>query len=125
MASARRIWAFPVGPRCSVLRTSGWQGFLRQDHSRSRNRAIGLCGIAYEWDRLDEAMECPQAAVGYVRDLLTSGVILPDAPSSNDARGNCVGKKFAVGVEGFGNSWNDFSLRGLNQNRPTNFDLPI
>jgi len=64
-----------------------------------------------------------KAAVGYVRDLWASGVIWPDAPSSNDARGNFVGKKFATCVEGFGNSWNDFWLRGLNQNPPTNFDI--
>jgi len=69
--------------------------------------------------------ETPQykAAVGYVRDLFTSGLMWPDAPSSNDARGNFVGKKFAVCVEGFGNSWNDFWLRGLQQTPPTNFDI--
>jgi putative aldouronate transport system substrate-binding protein len=69
--------------------------------------------------------ETPQykAAVGYVRDLWSSGLIWPDAPSSNDARANFVGKKFATCVEGFGNSWNDFWLRGLQQNPPTNFDL--
>jgi putative aldouronate transport system substrate-binding protein len=64
-----------------------------------------------------------KAAVGYVRDLWASGLIWPDAPSSNDARGNFVGKKFAMCVEGFGNSWNDFWLRGLQQSPPTNFDL--
>ena len=64
-----------------------------------------------------------KAAVGFVRDLWASGVVWPDAPSSNDARGNFVGKKFAVCVEGFGNSWNDFWLRGLNQTPPTNFDI--
>ncbi len=69
--------------------------------------------------------ETPQfkAAVAYVRDLWSSGLIWPDAPSSNDARANFVGKKFATCVEGFGNSWNDFWLRGLQQNPPTNFDL--
>jgi putative aldouronate transport system substrate-binding protein len=69
--------------------------------------------------------ETPQykAAVGYLRDLWSSGLIWPDAPSSNDARANFVGKKFATCVEGFGNSWNDFWLRGLQQSPPTNFDL--
>jgi putative aldouronate transport system substrate-binding protein len=64
-----------------------------------------------------------KAAVSFVRDMWAGGLIWPDAPSSNDARGNFVGKKFATCVEGFGNSWNDFWLRGLNQNPPTNFDL--
>jgi putative aldouronate transport system substrate-binding protein len=71
----------------------------------------------------DRETEQFKAAVGYVRDLWAGGLIWPDAPSSNDARGNFVGKKFAVCVEGFGNSWNDFWLRGQNQTPPTNFDL--
>ncbi len=71
----------------------------------------------------DRETEQFKAAVGFVRDLWASGVIWPDAPSSNDARGNFVGKRFAVCVEGFGNSWNDFWLRGLNQNPSTNFDI--
>ena len=64
-----------------------------------------------------------KAAVGYLRDLWASGLIWPNAPSSNDARGNFVGKMFATCVEGFGNSWNDFWLRGLQQDPPTNFDI--
>ena len=71
----------------------------------------------------DRETEQFKAAVAYVRDLWTSGLYWPDAPTSTDARGNFVGKKFAVCVEGFGNSWNDFWLRGLNQNPPTNFDI--
>jgi putative aldouronate transport system substrate-binding protein len=64
-----------------------------------------------------------KTAVSFVRDMWSAGLIWPDAPSSNDARGNFVGKKFATCVEGFGNSWNDFWLRGLNQNPPTHFDM--
>jgi putative aldouronate transport system substrate-binding protein len=64
-----------------------------------------------------------KAAVAYLRDLWTSGLMWPDAPSSSDQRANFIAKKFAVCVEGFGNSWNDFWLRGLNQNPPTNFDI--
>jgi putative aldouronate transport system substrate-binding protein len=71
----------------------------------------------------DRETEQFKAGVGFVRDLWASGLIWPDAPSSNDARGNFVGKKFAVCVEGFGNSWNDFWLRGLHQDPPTNFDI--
>jgi putative aldouronate transport system substrate-binding protein len=71
----------------------------------------------------DRETEQFKAAVAYVRDLWTSGLYWPDAPSNTDQRSNFVGKKFAVCVEGFGNSWNDFWLRGLNQNPPTNFDI--
>ena len=64
-----------------------------------------------------------KAAVAYLRDLWASGLIWPDAPTSTDQRANFVGKKFAMCVEGFGNSWNDFWLRGLKQSPPTNFDM--
>jgi putative aldouronate transport system substrate-binding protein len=64
-----------------------------------------------------------KAAVAYYRDLWTSGLMWPDSPSSTDQRSNFVAKKFAVCIEGFGNSWNDFWLRGLNQSPPTNFDI--
>jgi len=64
-----------------------------------------------------------KSAVAYVRDLWTSGLYWPDAPTNTDQRSNFVAKKFAVCVEGFGNSWNDFWLRGLNQTPPTNFDI--
>jgi putative aldouronate transport system substrate-binding protein len=64
-----------------------------------------------------------KAAVGYLRDLWTGGLMWPDAPSSNEQRANFVGKKFAFCVEGFGNSWNDFWLRGLQQQPKTNFDI--
>ena len=71
----------------------------------------------------DRETEQFKAAVGYVRDLWTAGLIWPDATSTMNQRTNFVGKKFAVCVEGFGNSWNDFWLRGLQQQPPTNFDI--
>jgi putative aldouronate transport system substrate-binding protein len=71
----------------------------------------------------DRETEQFKAAVGYVRDLWSAGVIWPDAVSTMNQRTNFVGKKFAVCVEGFGNSWNDFWLRGLQQQPPTNFDI--
>jgi putative aldouronate transport system substrate-binding protein len=64
-----------------------------------------------------------KAAVAYVRDLWEASLIWPDAPSNTDQRANFVGKKFAVCVEGFGNSWNDFWLRGLQLDPPTHFDI--
>src|SRR5205823_746066 len=72
----------------------------------------------------DRETEQYKAAVGYVRDLWASGLIWADAVASNaNSRDNFVGKKFAMSVEGFGNSWNDFWLRGLNQKPATNFDM--
>ena len=71
----------------------------------------------------DRETEQFKMAVSYVRDLWTAGLIWPDAPGSTDQRANFVGKKFAVSVEGFGNSWNDFWLRGLHQDTPTLFDI--
>jgi putative aldouronate transport system substrate-binding protein len=72
----------------------------------------------------DRETEQFKAAVGYVRDLWTSGVIWPDAPTTTtDQRSAFVAKKFAFCVEGFGNSWNDFWLRGLQQQPKTNFDI--
>jgi putative aldouronate transport system substrate-binding protein len=71
----------------------------------------------------DRETEQFKMAVGYVRDLWTAGLIWPDAPGSTDQRANFVGKKFAMCVEGFGNSWNDFWLRGLHQDTPTHFDI--
>jgi putative aldouronate transport system substrate-binding protein len=71
----------------------------------------------------DRETEQFKMAVAYVRDLWTAGLIWPDAPGSTDQRANFVGKKFGVCVEGFGNSWNDFWLRGLHQDTPTHFDI--
>jgi putative aldouronate transport system substrate-binding protein len=97
---------------------------------------LGLSGYAmmfgapYRWG-LDSSgkiikdweTEPYKAAVGYVRDVWAAGLIWPDAPSSQNSRTNFVGKKFALSVEGFGNSWNDFWLRGLAQQPPAHFDI--
>ena len=64
-----------------------------------------------------------KAAVGYVRDLWAAGLIWPDAVTPQNSRANFVARKFAMSVEGFGNSWNDFWLRGLAQDPPAHFDL--
>jgi len=72
----------------------------------------------------DRETEQYKAAVGYVVDLWKSGLMFPDASSANfNSRTDFVGKKFAMSVEGFGNSWNDFWFRGLHQTPPTNFDI--
>jgi putative aldouronate transport system substrate-binding protein len=97
---------------------------------------LGLSGYAmmfgapYRWGLdskgslvKDWETEQYKAAVGYVRDLWAAGLIWPDATTSQNSRTNLVGKKFAMSVEGFGNSWNDFWLRGLQDNPPAHFDI--
>jgi putative aldouronate transport system substrate-binding protein len=64
-----------------------------------------------------------KAAVGYLRDIWAEGLMWADAPTSTDSRTNLVGQKFVLSVEGFGNSWNDFWRRGLQQNPPQHFGL--
>ena len=97
---------------------------------------LGLSGYAmmfgapYRWgldanQKLVKDWETEQykAAVGFVRDLWAAGLIWPDAPSNQNSRTNFVAGKFAMSVEGFGNSWNDFWLRGLQQNPAVHFDI--
>jgi putative aldouronate transport system substrate-binding protein len=64
-----------------------------------------------------------KAAVGYVRDLWSAGLMWPDAPSGTGSRSNFAAGRFALSVEGFGNSWNDFWRQGLEQNPPNHFDI--
>jgi putative aldouronate transport system substrate-binding protein len=67
--------------------------------------------------------EAYKAAVGYMRDLWSAGLMWPDAPSGTPSRGNFAAGRFALSVEGFGNSWNDFWRQGLQQNPPNHFDI--
>jgi putative aldouronate transport system substrate-binding protein len=69
----------------------------------------------------DRETEEYKAAVGYVRDLMASGLFHPDAPTwtGPEVRQMFVAKKIATDVDGQGNSWVDFWQRGLQQNPPT------
>jgi putative aldouronate transport system substrate-binding protein len=89
-----------------------------------------MFGAPYRWgldanQKLVKDWETEQfkAAVGYVRDLWAAGLIWPDAPTGQNSRSNFVAGKFAMSVEGFGNSWNDFWLRGLQQVPAEHFDI--
>lgn len=64
-----------------------------------------------------------KAAVGYVRELWSAGLMWPDAPSGTPSRSQFAAGRFALSVEGFGNSWNDFWRQGLQQNPPNHFDI--
>ena len=71
----------------------------------------------------DRETEEYKAAIGFVRDLFSSGLFTPDAPTLTASRASFVAKKFAVSVEGQGNSWIDFWQQGLQQNPPTRFAM--
>jgi putative aldouronate transport system substrate-binding protein len=71
----------------------------------------------------DRETEEYKAAVGFVRDVLAAGLMWPDALTAGVSRGDFAAGRFALSVEGFGNSWNDFWRRGLQQNPPQHFDL--
>jgi putative aldouronate transport system substrate-binding protein len=47
----------------------------------------------------------------------------PDGQSGAPSRQNFAAGRFALSVEGFGNSWNDFWRQGLQQNPPNHFDI--
>jgi putative aldouronate transport system substrate-binding protein len=66
-----------------------------------------------------------KAAVGFMRDLFTSGLVWPDSiQATNNVRADFVGKRFAMSPDGQGNSWVDFWQRGLTQaNPPTHFGM--
>jgi putative aldouronate transport system substrate-binding protein len=71
----------------------------------------------------DRETEGYKQAVSYVRDLMQMKVFPPDIATITRSRDDFVAKKFAVSVEGYGNSWNDFWRRGLQQNPQTKFKL--
>jgi putative aldouronate transport system substrate-binding protein len=71
----------------------------------------------------DRETEGYKQAVSYVRDLMQMKVFPPDIATITRSRDDFVAKKFAVSVEGYGNFWNDFWRRGLQQNPQTKFKL--
>jgi putative aldouronate transport system substrate-binding protein len=64
-----------------------------------------------------------KAAVGFARDLWAAGLIWPNAPTTAVSRPDFAAGHFALSVEGFGNSWNDFWRQGLQQATPQHFGL--
>ena len=73
--------------------------------------------------KLTKDIETPQykEAIGYVRDLVVSGVYHPDALTIADstvARNGLIGSKYVLDVETFGNAWQDAWTRGPKLNPP-------
>jgi len=73
----------------------------------------------------DRETEEYKAAVGFLRDLFTSGLVWPDSvQATNNVRADFVQKKFAMSPDAQGNSWVDFWQRGLTQaTPPTRFGM--
>lgn len=62
-----------------------------------------------------------KATVGWMRDTWNAGLWWPDSLQISDARTAFVAGKFATCIDAFGNSWNDFWRRGLQQATPRHF----
>jgi putative aldouronate transport system substrate-binding protein len=71
----------------------------------------------------DRETEEYKAAVGYLRDLMQSGVFPLDVASMPNSRDALVAGKFVVSVEGYGNGYNDFWRRGLQVNPPNHYRM--
>jgi putative aldouronate transport system substrate-binding protein len=64
-----------------------------------------------------------KAAVGYMQDLMSSGLYPPDFQTAGDSRGAYIAGRFVVSSEAFGNGWNDLWRRGLQQSPQRHFDI--
>jgi putative aldouronate transport system substrate-binding protein len=71
----------------------------------------------------DRETEQFKAAVSYLKDLMGSGLYPPDFQTAGDSRGAFIAGRFVVSSEAFGNGWNDFWRRGLQQNPPRHFTI--
>jgi putative aldouronate transport system substrate-binding protein len=71
----------------------------------------------------DRETEQYKAALGYMKDLIGSGLYPPDVQTSGDSRGQFLAGKFVVSNEAFGNGWNDLWRRGLQQNPQRHYTI--
>jgi putative aldouronate transport system substrate-binding protein len=72
----------------------------------------------------DRETEEYKAAVGFMRDLFTTGVYWPNAIQAQaGVRDDFAAKRFVVSPEGQGNSYVDFAQRGLKVTPPSKFSM--
>ena len=64
-----------------------------------------------------------KSAIGFVRELFSAGFFHPDSPTLARSRESFVAKRFAVSLEGQGNSWVDFWQQGQQQNPQSRFAM--
>ena len=91
---------------------------------------LEMFGVANTWSLdssgklvRDRETEQYKAAISYMKDLFGSGLYPPDFQTAGDARGAYIAGRFVVSTEAFGNGWNDFWRRGLQQNPPRHFNI--
>jgi hypothetical protein len=68
-------------------------------------------------------MDQYKAALSYMKDLMGSGLYPPDFHTAGDSRSAFIAGRFVVSNEAFGNGWNDFWRRGLQQNPARHFTI--
>jgi len=71
----------------------------------------------------DRETDAYKAALSYMKDLFNSGLYPPDFQTAGDSRSAFIAGRFVVSTEAFGNGWNDFWRRGLQQNPPRHFTI--
>jgi putative aldouronate transport system substrate-binding protein len=64
-----------------------------------------------------------KAALSYMKDLMSSGLYPPDFQTAGDSRSAFIAGRFVVSNEAFGNGWNDFWRRGLQQDPQRHFTI--
>lgn len=71
----------------------------------------------------DRETEQYKAAIGYLKDLINSGLYPPDLQTAGTSRDAFLAGRFVVSSEAFGNGWNDFWRRGLRVNPPRHYTI--
>jgi putative aldouronate transport system substrate-binding protein len=71
----------------------------------------------------DRETEQYKAAIGYMKDLMNSGLYPPDIQTGGDSRGAFIAGRFVVSTEAFGNGWNDLWRRALQQTPPRHYTI--
>jgi putative aldouronate transport system substrate-binding protein len=64
-----------------------------------------------------------KAALSYMKDLMGAGLYPPDFQTAGDSRSAFIAGRFVVSNEAFGNGWNDFWRRGLQQTPQRHFSI--
>src|SRR5262245_41147592 len=64
-----------------------------------------------------------RAALGFMKDLMGAGLYPPDIQTAGTSRDGFLAGRFVVSTEAFGNGWNDFWRRGLQQNPQRHYTI--
>jgi putative aldouronate transport system substrate-binding protein len=96
----------------------GIQGFLQ------------LFGVPNRWTLdasgkllRDRESDQYKAALSFMKDLMGAGLYPPDIQTAGTSRDGFLAGRFVVSTEAFGNGWNDFWRRGLQQNPKRHYSI--